>query len=193
MTGRRLRQPDPQGGAADVGLAQQGVERGQEIEVERIQIHEANRYHIHYRFGEFRGGGDDLDVLTKGDAAMSASANKKLMQDIFAAAASRDPAARGRPLFTESLADDAKWIVTGQYSWSRTFSGKEAILNDLHAYVRTRLVDRTRTGGPASPPGRRGPPTPSPPTAMSSSSKPRATTSRPKACATTTTIASCFV
>jgi uncharacterized protein len=48
-------------------------------------------------------------------------------------------------LFTESLADDAKWIVTGQYSWSRTFSGKQAILNDLHGYVRTRLVDRTRT------------------------------------------------
>ena len=76
---------------------------------------------------------------------MSASANKKLMQDIFAAAASPDPAARDRALFTESLADDAKWIVTGQYSWSRTFSGKQAILNDLHAYVRTRLVDRTRT------------------------------------------------
>ena len=76
---------------------------------------------------------------------MSASANKKLMQDIFAAAASPDPAARDRGLFTESLADDAKWIVTGQYSWSRTFSGKQAILNDLHAYVRTRLVDRTRT------------------------------------------------
>jgi ketosteroid isomerase-like protein len=74
-----------------------------------------------------------LSVLPpNGDAAMSASANKKLMQDIFAAAASPDPAARDRGLFTESLADDAKWIVTGQYSWSRTFSGKQAILNDLH-------------------------------------------------------------
>jgi ketosteroid isomerase-like protein len=36
-------------------------------------------------------------------------------------------------------------VVTGQYSWSRTFSGKEAILNDLHGYVRKRLRDRTRT------------------------------------------------
>lgn len=76
---------------------------------------------------------------------MSATANKKLMQDIFAAAASPDPAVRDRALFAASLADDAKWVVTGQYSWSRTFVGKEAIMNDLHGYVRTRLRDRTRT------------------------------------------------
>ncbi|MHC2840504.1 nuclear transport factor 2 family protein [Bradyrhizobium diazoefficiens] len=80
---------------------------------------------------------------------MSAAANKKLMQDIFAAAANPDPGARDRALFTASLADDARWVVTGQYSWSRTFTGKEAILNDLHGYVRTRLRtrlrDRTRT------------------------------------------------
>ena len=76
---------------------------------------------------------------------MSASANKKLMQDIFAAAANPDPAVRDRSLFTASLADDAKWIVTGQYTWSRTFTGKDAILTDLHGYVRSRLRDRTRT------------------------------------------------
>ncbi|MGX4773408.1 nuclear transport factor 2 family protein [Bradyrhizobium guangdongense] len=76
---------------------------------------------------------------------MSTSANKKLMQEIFAAAASPDPAVRDRSLFTASLADDARWVVTGQYSWSRTFAGKEAILNDLHGYVRTRLRHRTRT------------------------------------------------
>lgn len=82
---------------------------------------------------------------SKGEAAMSAAANKKLMQDIFAAAADPDPAARDRALFIESLADDAKWVVTGQYSWSRTFAGRDAILNDLHGHVRSRLVDRTRT------------------------------------------------
>ncbi len=76
---------------------------------------------------------------------MSAAANKKLLQDIFAAAANPDPAARDRALFIESLADDAKWVVTGQYSWSRTFTGKAAILDDLHGHVRSRLVDRTRT------------------------------------------------
>jgi hypothetical protein len=76
---------------------------------------------------------------------MTASANRKLLQDIFAAAASPDPAARDRALFTASLAEDARWIVTGQYSWSRTFVGKQAILQDLHGYVRSRLRDRTRT------------------------------------------------
>ena len=76
---------------------------------------------------------------------MSAATNRKLMQDIFAAAANPDPAARDRALFVASLADDATWIVTGQYSWSRTFTGKEQILNDLHGHVRSRLVDRTRT------------------------------------------------
>jgi hypothetical protein len=73
------------------------------------------------------------------------TANKKLIQDIFAAAANPDPAARDRALFIASLADEAKWVVTGQYSWSRTFSGKQSILNDLHGHVRELLVERTRT------------------------------------------------
>jgi ketosteroid isomerase-like protein len=80
------------------------------------------------------------------EAAMSDTAsNKKLIEQIFAAAGNPDPAARDRALFVASLADDVKWVVTGQYSWSRTFTGKEAILNDLHGHVRSRLTDRTRT------------------------------------------------
>jgi ketosteroid isomerase-like protein len=76
---------------------------------------------------------------------MSAEANKKLMQEIFAAAGNPDPAVRDRSLFVASLADDAKWVVTGQYSWSRTFAGKQSIMNDLHGHVRSRLAERTRT------------------------------------------------
>ena len=76
---------------------------------------------------------------------MSVEANKKLMQEIFAAAANPDPAMRDRSLFVASLADDVKWVVTGQYSWSRTFTGKESVLNDLHGHVRSLLVDRART------------------------------------------------
>jgi uncharacterized protein len=76
---------------------------------------------------------------------MSAEANRKLIEEIFAAAANPDPAIRDRSLFTASLADDVKWVVTGQYSWSRTFTGKQSILNDLHGHVRSLLVDRTRT------------------------------------------------
>ena len=71
---------------------------------------------------------------------MSTAANKKLMQDIFAGFANRD--AR---LFVDSLADDATWEVTGEYSWSRTFSGKDAIFRDLIGQLRSRLADRTRT------------------------------------------------
>jgi ketosteroid isomerase-like protein len=83
--------------------------------------------------------------FTNGDAAMSAIANKKLMEEIFAAAGNPDPAARDRSLFAARLADDAKWVVTGQYSWSRTFTGKQSILNDLHGHVRSLLVERART------------------------------------------------
>ena len=50
------------------------------------------------------------------ESQMSAAANKKLMEEIFAAAGNPDPAVRDRSLFIASLADDAKWVVTGQYS-----------------------------------------------------------------------------
>jgi ketosteroid isomerase-like protein len=68
---------------------------------------------------------------------MSTAANKKLIQEIFAAAGNADPAVRDRALFAASLADDAKWVVTGQYSWS--------LRNDLHGHVRELLAERTRT------------------------------------------------
>jgi ketosteroid isomerase-like protein len=73
------------------------------------------------------------------------ASNKKLIEEIFAAAGNPDPAVRDRALFVASLADDAKWVVTGQYSWSRTFTGKQSILNDLHGRVRSLLAERTRT------------------------------------------------
>ncbi|MBI5263091.1 MAG: nuclear transport factor 2 family protein [Bradyrhizobium sp.] len=76
---------------------------------------------------------------------MSAATNKRLIQQIFAVAGNPDPSARDRALFTASLADDATWVVTGQYSWSRTFAGKVSILNDLHGHVRSRLKERART------------------------------------------------
>jgi ketosteroid isomerase-like protein len=76
---------------------------------------------------------------------MSATANKKLIEEIFAAAGHPNPAVRDRARFIASLADDATWTVTGQYSWSRTFRGKDAILNDLLGHVRSQLVDRGRT------------------------------------------------
>ena len=84
-------------------------------------------------------------IFEKEKPLMSALDNKKLIEQIFAAAGNPDSAARDRALFTASLAEDVTWTVIGQYSWSRTFRGKDAILNDLLGHVRSQLVDRGRT------------------------------------------------
>jgi len=71
---------------------------------------------------------------------MSVADNKKLMEAIFTAIAAGD-----RTLFVESLADDVSMRVTGQYSWSQTFKGKQALLRDLYGYLGTLLADGRRT------------------------------------------------
>jgi uncharacterized protein len=67
---------------------------------------------------------------------MSAEANKQLMEAIFA----EIETGHGAP-FAAALADEVVMRVTGQYSWSRTFTGKEAVMRDLYGYVRS-LVER---------------------------------------------------
>ena len=54
---------------------------------------------------------------------MSAAANKQLVEKIYA-----DAANRSGTTFVDNIADDVCWVVTGQYSWSRTFRGKDAVL-----------------------------------------------------------------
>ena len=71
---------------------------------------------------------------------MSAQANKQLMQDIFAGLAVGD----GR-LFVQSLAENVAMRVTGQYSWSRTFQGKAALLKDLYGHVGSLMARPGRT------------------------------------------------
>ena len=71
---------------------------------------------------------------------MSAAENKKLVQQIYA-----DSANRSGTTFVDNIAEDVSWIVTGQYSWSATYKGKDAILNGLLGHLRTLLTDRTRT------------------------------------------------
>ena len=65
--------------------------------------------------------------------------NKALMQEIFEAVGRGDTR-----LFTAHLAHDAKMTITGEYSWSQVFEGKEAII-ELFRYVRSRLIERGRT------------------------------------------------
>ncbi len=61
---------------------------------------------------------------------MSAADNKALIREIFEGVARGDGAA-----FVAALADDVIMTVTGQYSWSQTFTGKPAVLRDLYGYV----------------------------------------------------------
>lgn len=71
---------------------------------------------------------------------MSAAANKTLIQQVYA-----DAANRSGTTFVDHLADDVRWVVTGQYSWSRTFEGREAVLSGLMGHLRSLLAERPRT------------------------------------------------
>jgi ketosteroid isomerase-like protein len=71
---------------------------------------------------------------------MSAADNKKLVQQIYA-----DSASRSGTTFADSLADDASWIVTGQYSWSHEFRGRDAIQNGLMGHFRSFFAERPRS------------------------------------------------
>jgi ketosteroid isomerase-like protein len=71
---------------------------------------------------------------------MSAAANKKLVQQIYA-----DSANRSGTTFADNLAEDAVWVVTGQYSWSHEFAGRDAIQNGLMGHFRSFFEGRPRT------------------------------------------------
>ena len=71
---------------------------------------------------------------------MSAADKKKLVQQIFA-----DSAARSGTTFADNLAEDASWVVTGQYSWSHEFRGRDAIQNGLMGHFRSFFAERPRT------------------------------------------------
>ena len=65
--------------------------------------------------------------------------NKQLMQDIFAELAKGN----GKP-FVDSMADDFRWIIPGTSSWSRTWSGKRAVLDELMRPLFARFADTYR-------------------------------------------------
>jgi ketosteroid isomerase-like protein len=57
---------------------------------------------------------------------MSAAENKQLLQRVFDELAKGN----GRP-FREAMADDFSWTIIGSTSWSRTYNGKQAVLDEL--------------------------------------------------------------
>lgn len=71
---------------------------------------------------------------------MSTAANKKLVQQVY-----EDSANRSGTTFADNLAEDASWIVTGQYSWSHEFRGRDAILEGLMGHFRSLFAVRPRT------------------------------------------------
>ena len=73
---------------------------------------------------------------------MTTAANKTLVQQVYT-----DAASRSGTTFADNLADDASWIVTGQYSWSHEFRGRDAILNGLMGHFRSFFAVRPRTVG----------------------------------------------
>ena len=71
---------------------------------------------------------------------MSAADNKKLVQQVYA-----DSASRSGTTFADNLAEDAVWVVTGQYSWSHEFKGRDAIQNGLMGHFRSFFAVRPRS------------------------------------------------
>jgi ketosteroid isomerase-like protein len=71
---------------------------------------------------------------------MSVADNKKLMQEVLAGLAKGDIAR-----YVELMADDVIMTVTGHYSWSRTYRGKESVLRDLYGVVRTLVPPPRKT------------------------------------------------
>ena len=71
---------------------------------------------------------------------MGAAENEKLMRNLFAGIAAGD-----RTAFTDCLADDFTMRVTGQYSWSHEFRGRDAIQNGLMGHFRSFFAVRPRT------------------------------------------------
>jgi ketosteroid isomerase-like protein len=71
---------------------------------------------------------------------MTSAENKKLMEEIFNGLANRNGS-----LLVERMADEFRWINIGTNKWSGTFEGKAAVLRDLLAPLRTKLVERSRT------------------------------------------------
>ena len=59
---------------------------------------------------------------------MSTADNKQLLQAIFAELAKSN----SRP-FVAAMADDFRWTMHGGSKWSRTYEGKDAVINELFA------------------------------------------------------------
>ena len=70
---------------------------------------------------------------------MGTAENKQLLQDIFSATAQGN----SRPL-VDAMADDFRWIISGDGRWSRSYDGKQAVLTELFPVLRERIDGRIK-------------------------------------------------
>lgn len=63
--------------------------------------------------------------------------NRRLIEHVFAELGRKNSAP-----FVDALADDVVWRTPGTSVWSRSFTGKAAVLADLLGPVRAQLVER---------------------------------------------------
>jgi ketosteroid isomerase-like protein len=70
---------------------------------------------------------------------MSAGENKELLRDVFERMAGGD----GQP-FMDALADDVRWTVIGSSPWSRTYAGKQEIVDQLMRPLFSQFADEYR-------------------------------------------------
>ena len=68
---------------------------------------------------------------------MNAAQNKQILQEAFDELAKGN----GKP-FTELMADDFCWTVSGTTKWSKTYRGKRSVLQDLMKPLFALFADR---------------------------------------------------
>lgn len=71
---------------------------------------------------------------------MGSIENKKLVQQIFV-----DSETGTGSTLLDNFAEDVRWVITGQWAWSQTFEGRDAVLNNLLGKVGNMLTRRMRT------------------------------------------------
>jgi uncharacterized protein len=65
--------------------------------------------------------------------------NKQLVHFVFAELAEGN----SQPLVAH-MADDVRWVITGRSSWSKTWEGKDAVVNRLFGLLRERIAGRIK-------------------------------------------------
>jgi len=71
---------------------------------------------------------------------MSEAQNKELVEQLF-----RELAVGNSQPFWERVSDDVEWTVIGSNSWSKTYVGKRAVLDELFVPLRKTLARPGRT------------------------------------------------